>query len=93
MAIVLPTFAVAFAAFAIWLTVRIVNRRERWAKRTAAGLVVAVAYLICLHPIMWMCEHGFLPECVFYIYYPVVWLARWGPVPIRDVARYFVGLP
>jgi len=26
---------IAFAAFCVWLAVRIVNRRERWAKRIA----------------------------------------------------------
>src|SRR5437016_11303206 len=31
------------AAFAIWLLVRIVNRRERWAIRTAIALVLATA--------------------------------------------------
>jgi hypothetical protein len=30
-----PMFGVAFAAFCVWLTVRIVNRRERWAIRLA----------------------------------------------------------
>ena len=38
---VVPILAVAYAAFCIWLVVRIVNRRERCAKWT--GLVV-----ICL---------------------------------------------
>jgi hypothetical protein len=27
----LSALGMAFAAFAVWLTVRIVNRRERWA--------------------------------------------------------------
>src|SRR5579872_7207719 len=41
MAIALAIFEVAFAAFCIWLMVRIVNRRERWAKWTAMVLVIA----------------------------------------------------
>jgi hypothetical protein len=44
MSIVLPALAVAFAAFCVWLTVRIVNRRERWAKWTLTA-VLAVAFL------------------------------------------------
>jgi len=28
---IVPSVGIAFAAFCIWLTVRIVNRRERWA--------------------------------------------------------------
>src|SRR5580765_2198488 len=39
MATLLSTFAVAFAACCVWLTVRIVNRRERWAKWTLAAVV------------------------------------------------------
>jgi hypothetical protein len=39
MSITLPALVAAFAAFCVWLTVRIVNRSERWAKWTAAGIV------------------------------------------------------
>jgi hypothetical protein len=41
-----PAMAAAFAAFCIWLGVRIVNRRERWAKSMLAGLCAAVLYPI-----------------------------------------------
>ena len=38
--------AVTFAALCIWLTVRLVNRRERWAIRLAiATIAVLVVYL------------------------------------------------
>jgi hypothetical protein len=30
MTVILPVPAVALAAFCVWLTVRIVNRKERW---------------------------------------------------------------
>jgi hypothetical protein len=39
MTILICALAVAFAAFCVWLTVRIVNRRERWAKWTLAGMI------------------------------------------------------
>jgi len=39
MTILLPTLAFAFAAFCVWLTVRIVNWKERWAKSTLAAAV------------------------------------------------------
>jgi|GEM_PF-5234285 len=42
MTLLLPTLAVAFAALCVWLTVRIVNRRERWAKWTLAALVASM---------------------------------------------------
>jgi hypothetical protein len=41
MTILLPALAVAFAAVCVWLTVRIVNRRERWAKWTLAAALIA----------------------------------------------------
>jgi hypothetical protein len=43
MTLLLPALAVAFAGFCIWLAVRIVNRRERWAKRLAWGLIAMSA--------------------------------------------------
>jgi hypothetical protein len=39
MEIALSVFGIAFVAFCVWLTVRIINRRERWAKWTLAGVV------------------------------------------------------
>jgi len=47
MTILLPTLGVAFAAACVWLGVRFVNRRERWAKSTLAvsGLANANRHL------------------------------------------------
>jgi len=53
MTIALPALAVAFAAFCVWLAVRIFNRRERWAKWTAIGLIVALAYPASFGPACW----------------------------------------
>ena len=39
MTILLPAIAVAFAASCVWLTMRIVNRRARWANWTLAAAV------------------------------------------------------
>ena len=39
MAVALTIAGVSFAAFCAWLTVRIVNRRGRWAKWTLAAVV------------------------------------------------------
>jgi hypothetical protein len=47
---------VGFAAFCIWLAVRIINRRERWAKRTAVGLGVTL-------PLLYFASFG--PACWF----------------------------
>ncbi|HEY3964685.1 MAG TPA: hypothetical protein VGM05_09065 [Planctomycetaceae bacterium] len=40
--------AIAFAAFCVWLTVRIVDRREKWAKRMAVDLAVGLPLLYVL---------------------------------------------
>jgi hypothetical protein len=51
MTIVLPALAVAVATFCVWLTVRIVNRRERWAKWIAGVIaVLAVLYVASSGP-------------------------------------------
>jgi hypothetical protein len=53
--ILLSTLAVAFAAFCVWLTVRIVNRRERWAKWMLAAVVGGPAlYVAGFGPAMWI---------------------------------------
>jgi Kef-type K+ transport system membrane component KefB len=40
--------SVAFGAFCIWLTVRIVNRQESWAIATAAAIVACFIGLACI---------------------------------------------
>lgn len=45
---VFSILAVAFAAFCFWLTVRVVNRKERWAKWTAGAVVVCLPFLYVL---------------------------------------------
>ena len=58
MTTVLTLPAVAFAAFCVWLTVRIVNRRERWAKWTLAAVVgVPMLYVATFGPWCWIVSH------------------------------------
>jgi hypothetical protein len=49
MELLLKGLAVAFAAFCVWLTVRFVNRRERWAK---SGIRMVLAALFDC-PLTW----------------------------------------
>jgi hypothetical protein len=51
MSYLFPSFVVAFMAFCVWLTVRIVNRQENWPKWTLAA--VAGVILLCGVPIRW----------------------------------------
>ncbi|HEY3966616.1 MAG TPA: hypothetical protein VGM05_18790 [Planctomycetaceae bacterium] len=58
MTILLPDRAVAFAAFCLWLGVRIINRRDWWAIQlsfvaaimaAAAGVVFFLEYVVALN--------------------------------------------
>jgi hypothetical protein len=54
MTIILPALAVAFAAFCVWLGVRIVNRRDRWAKWSLAAVVgPPLLYILSFGPMCW----------------------------------------
>ena len=48
MTTVLPAVAVAFAASCVWLTVRVVNRGESWAKWTLLAVIVYAVYFVTL---------------------------------------------
>ena len=57
MSIFLPALGVAFTAFCIWLAVRILNRRERWAKWMAVVLTL-LAYPLSFGPACWLVNQG-----------------------------------
>src|SRR5579872_1373386 len=91
MAMVLPVLAVAYAAIAVWLTVRIVNRRERWAKRTAIWFLLGgpVLYVLSFGPACWLAGCRMVPRRVVSApYSPLIELAvsRAGS-PLRWYAR------
>jgi len=55
MTTLLPTLTVVFAALCVWLTVRIVNRRERWAKCTlVTTILLPVLYVGSFGPWCWI---------------------------------------
>jgi len=63
MNVLLPALAVAMAAFCLWLGVRIVNRRERWAKRLFATIIgVPLLYVLSFGPACWLVHDRSLPE-------------------------------
>jgi hypothetical protein len=76
MAVALAVFGFAFAAFSIWLTVRVINRHERWAKWTLAlAVVVPALYVASVVPAMWLARHDYLPAWMKtacgYLYQPL----------------------
>jgi len=91
MTILLPTLAAAFAAFCVWLAVRIVNRQERWAKWTL-GMVVGlpVLYVAGFGPACWLCEHGILGQnAAWAAFRPMTWLACNGQPLVADGIRSY----
>jgi hypothetical protein len=96
MSIILPALAVAFAAVCVWLGVRIVNRRERWAKWTAVGLALLVAYPLSLAPacgIVSRCKPNYegerrLPD----IYTPIGWIWRYSENPGRNAIQTYASV-
>jgi hypothetical protein len=83
---ILTFLAVAFAAFCVWLTVRIANRRVRRAKWTAVVIIVA---LLGLYPFAWgpwVCfkvrrEAHHWTQYADRAFRPLEWLAERGLLP------------
>jgi hypothetical protein len=83
---IIAALAIAFTAFCIWLTVRIVNRRERWAKWMLAGVVaLLILYPMSRGPALWLHFTGELPDWVSEllrcVYQPINHLPR----PVGDL--------
>ena len=102
MEVLVEILGVALAAFCVWLTVRIVNRRERWAKCALAGTIIGVPalYVLSFGPACWWLttpsrDSGDLngvpiPQVqARRMYWPIGWLALNGPSSIeRLLGRY-----
>jgi len=96
MEMLLEVLVVVFTAFGIWLTVRIINRRERSAKWTLAAAVVALAlYVLSFGPACWWCSEivsdrdGLVVVQAPYIYWPVGWAANRRLPGIRQLLRWY----
>jgi hypothetical protein len=98
MSIILTALAVAFAAFCVWLTLRIVNRRERWAKRTAVAMAVClpVLYVLSVGPEVWLLTNGIISESVaeeFVPFYaPLNWIDSHAPDTFRAGLHWYTNL-
>jgi hypothetical protein len=102
MAITLAIVGVAFAAFCVWLGVRIVNRRERWAKWMLATVVgLPVLYVASFGPVCWWFIKAsspvtFTPRNAIdsfphapHFFWPVGWLAQNGPKPLLRAIEWY----
>jgi hypothetical protein len=100
--ILLPALAVAFAAFCVWLVVRIVNRRELWAKRAATWMLVGMPslYLIGFGPACWWLSELWVsqpaPSFTFRsaprIYAPMGWIIQRVPKPVGSAIGSYATL-
>jgi hypothetical protein len=78
---VILLFGAGAAACGIWLTVRAINRRERWASRLAVGISVAmpILYLLSIGPATWGAQSGYVSTGFFRIFYaPVALICEWS---------------
>jgi hypothetical protein len=95
MSILLPALAVAFAAFCVWLGVRIVNRRERWAKWTLLMSVgLPVLYFLSFGPACWWFSEpisfqGVRGKHVSRFYLPIGWIENRVPRRLSTPIRWY----
>ena len=85
---IIAALAIACAALCVWLTVRIVNRRERWAKWTVVGLSLVLAYPLSFGPACWIADRcSGVWQPVWNVYYPLAAFAARAPSPISNALR------
>jgi hypothetical protein len=97
MTILFAILAVA-SVFCIWLTVRIVKRRERWAKRTAVVLLASspVLYVLGIGPAAWLNTRHLMPQSLGsasgHFYYPINWIMGHGPEAVGQAITWYARL-
>jgi hypothetical protein len=89
-----PAMAIYLSALCIWLTVRIVNRREQWAKRTLAVVVgLPVLYFLSFGPLMWLEAQGYMyssfGDHLRAYAAPVRMIYDHSPQPIKNVLAWY----
>lgn len=91
--VISPVFITATVALYIYLGVRVINRRERWAKRTLAAMIgVPVLYIASFGPVCWLGHRGFLSGGMIEVAYrPIAIVLRSGPPPVRKALRWYAG--
>jgi hypothetical protein len=86
MAMLLAALGVVFAAFGVWLIVRIVNRRERWAKWTLATVIgLPVLYVASFGPACALVDRRMLPRSTLNTAFsPCLFLVTDAPEPLGN---------
>jgi hypothetical protein len=97
MAVLVLSLGITYAAVCVWLTVRIVKRRERCAKRSLAAVVsLPVLYVLSIGPVAWLNTRHRMPESVSHaikhVYDPIDWLMAHSPKPFDHAIRWYAQL-
>lgn len=94
MSLVFPALGAAFAALCVWLTVRIVNRRERWAKRGAIALGAFVVYTLSFGPVCWINSRAEVgTEVIWAAYRPLFGIIQGhGPRVVQEGLLWYLKL-
>ncbi|HLJ12656.1 MAG TPA: hypothetical protein VKU82_15785 [Planctomycetaceae bacterium] len=96
MSISVPALVAAFSAFCIWLTVRIINRRERWAKWTLATVIIGlpVLYVASFGPACWLTKRDPMTfdRIAPGFYWPIGWVSCRAPRPVRKAISWYAKL-
>lgn len=93
--VIKAALGVAFAAFCVWLAVRIFNRGGKWAKRALAATIIMLPLIYVATFGMWCRAHRSGPgeismAAVAWPYVPMWWLMDNGPGRVQIVIREYV---
>ena len=92
MAILFPALGVASAAICVWLGMRIVNRRERWAKRMAVALAaLLLEYPLSIGPahcLVWNANTAWLRKTADVVYSPLACACDQSETATRAIFWY-----
>jgi hypothetical protein len=95
MTIALSIVGNGFAAFCVWLTVRVINRRERWARMAALFLVTLLVYPLSFGPVCWLTTNdqsnafGVVFRRAPNFYMPLGWFVNNGPRAVYSMAEWY----
>ena len=89
-------FGGAYAAFCVWLTVRIFDRGEKWSKRALAAALIMLPLIYVATFGLWCRANRTGPgeiraqAAIFYPYQAMWWLIDNGPGPVKSAIKAYV---
>ena len=91
---ILSTPAVACGAFCVWLGVRIINRRERWAKWSLVGMsAIPALYVLSYAPAVFVVtiigQPDWATEQFYGFYSPIIAVIKGHYEPFSTILSYY----